>query len=192
MRKAFTVLLALSLCVCLILLISCNGQKDSYHQLLKNAQRKNDVLQSLYDDAKEEWEETASALRQERDALKAEKLILDKALAAAEQEITAHEDAARQSADALTQARDEWEAQRQTLETELDAASGRISDVLALLLTPMPGQQEPEPEAEATEEPETGSDALEQPSLFTVSTPAAPKAPLPTPDLNWDVVSLMD
>ena len=127
MRKVTTVILWLGLAACLALVISLSGQKRALEREWKDETRKNEVLQALYDQKKSEWQEKEAALTREKNdllqktkALTLERDILSEALDAARQESQAQ----RQTADALT-------AERET-------ASGRLSEVLAMLLTPVP------------------------------------------------------
>lgn len=137
MRKAMTVLLWLGLIACLVLVISLSGQKRALEREGKEQTQKNEVLQTLYDQLKDEWSEKEAALTEENSALlrdtktlTLERDALEAALQAARQETQAQ----RQTADALT-------AERET-------ASGRLSEVLEMLLTPVPelsaGQAETE------------------------------------------------
>ena len=126
MRKAMTVILWLGLAVCAVLLISLSGQKNALREEMQKETRKNEVLQTLYDQKKEEWTEKEASLTEERDtllretkALTLERDALSEALKIARQETLAQ----RQTADALT-------AERET-------ASGRLSEVLSMLLTPV-------------------------------------------------------
>ena len=142
MRKAMTVILWLGLAVCAILAISLSGQKNALRREWTDETRKNEVLQTLYDQKKDEWTEQEAALTQERDALLRENkaLILERdalseALKIARQETLAQ----RQTADALT-------AERET-------ASGRLSEVLAMLLTPVTELSISDTEAEDAQEP---------------------------------------
>ena len=126
MRKAMTVILWLGLAVCAVLMISLSGQKNALRREMQNETRKNEVLQTLYDQKKEEWMEQETALIQERDGLLRENkaLILER-------------DAL---SEALKIARQETQAQRQTadaLTAERETASGRLSEVLSMLLTPV-------------------------------------------------------
>ena len=180
MRKFMTVMLCLGLGVSLVMWISNAGQKNTYLENWKNAQRKNEVLQDLYKQDKEEWEETNTALEEERDALITENVLLSRALTQAESEIQARTDAQEQTAAAFDQAKTEWDAQRENLETERDATTGRLSDVLALLMSPMPTSV-----PQNTDGPANGS-------LFDVQAAPLPQAPKATPDLTWDVVSVKD
>ena len=137
MRKAMTVLLWLGLIACLVLVIYLAGQKRALEREGKEQTQKNEVLQTLYDQLKDEWSEKEAALTEENSALlrdtktlTLERDALEAALQAARQETQAQ----RQTADALT-------AERET-------ASGRLSEVLEMLLTPVPelsaGQAETE------------------------------------------------
>ena len=156
MRKAMTVILWLGLAVCAVMMISLSGQKNALQREMKNETRKNEVLQTLYDQKKDEWAEQEAALTQERDALLRESkaLILER-------------DAL---SEALKIARQETQAQRQTadaLTAERETASGRLSEVLTMLLTPVQDLPDGETEdglpAQAPPLPERGV----QPVPFT-------------------------
>ncbi len=127
MRKAMTVILWLGLTVCVATVISLSGQKYALKQECADEAQKNEVLQAMFDQAKDEWAEKEAALTDENSALlrdtrtlTLERDALMEALKAAEQETQTQ----RQAADALT-------AERET-------ASGRLSEVLAMLMTPVP------------------------------------------------------
>ena len=127
MRKAMTVILWLGLAACLVLVISLSGQKNALRREWESETRKNETLQTLYDQMKEEGTQKEAALTAEKNtllrdtrALVLERDALTEALKASEQETQAQ----RQTADALT-------AERET-------ASGRLSEVLNMLLTPVP------------------------------------------------------
>ena len=167
MRKAITVCLWLGLGVCIVLLFSQAGQKSLLNQEKENARRKNEVLQTLYDQAKKEWQKETADLKEENSALKARISSLNEEMNAARQ-------AAQASADALTAAQAEWDAQRLALTAEKDAASGRLSEVLAFLLTPAP---------EALELAEPSPTPEDETDVFAADTPA-PEA-LPTLRLPW-------
>ncbi len=141
MRKAITVCLWLGLGVCIVLLFSQAGQKALLTREKENAHRKNEVLQTLYDQAKKEWQEDTAALKEKNSALQAQ-------LASLNEEMDAARQAAQASADALQSAQAEWDAQRQALTAEKEEASGRLSEVLAFLLTDAPAQPSPAPEDE--------------------------------------------
>ncbi|MBR3108541.1 MAG: hypothetical protein IKH30_15375 [Clostridia bacterium] len=126
MRKAMTVILWLGLAACAVLLISLSGQKNALREEMQKETRKNEVLQTLYDQKKDEWTEQEAALTQERDDLlrETQALVLER-------------DALLE---ALKIARQETQAQRQTadaLTAERETASGRLSEVLSMLLTPV-------------------------------------------------------
>ena len=57
MRKAMTVILWLGLAVCAILTISLSGQKSALQRDAKDAERKTEVLQALYDQKKSDHSE---------------------------------------------------------------------------------------------------------------------------------------
>ena len=142
MRKAMTVILWLGLAVCAVLLISLSGQKNALREEMQKETRKNEVLQTLYDQKKDEWTEQEAALTQERDDLLRENkaLILER-------------DAL---SEALKIARQETQAQRQTadaLTAERETASGRLSEVLSMLLTPVPELSISSAETEDAPEP---------------------------------------
>ena len=126
MRKAMTVILWLGLMVCAVLLISLSGQKTALRREWENEARKNQVLQTLYDRMKEEWTEKEAALTRENSALVRDARTL-----------TLERDALTE---ALKIARQETQTQRQTadmLTAERETASGRLSEVLTMLLTPV-------------------------------------------------------
>ena len=127
MRKAMTVILWLGLAACLVLAISLSGQKNALQREWENETRKNEVLQTLYDQKKDEWAEKEAALTAENDSLLRDNraLILER-------------DAL---AEALKASERETQVQRQTadvLAAERETASGRLSEVLNMLLTPVP------------------------------------------------------
>ena len=128
MRKVMTVTLWLGLAACLALVISLSGQKRALEREWKDETRKNEVLQALYDQMKEEWTEKEAALTLKNDTLTRDA----KALSIERDALTA----------ALKTARLETQAQRQTadaLTAERETASGRLSALLDMLLTPVPG-----------------------------------------------------
>lgn len=139
MRKAMTVILWLGLAACLVLIISLSGQKNALQREWENEARKNEALQTLYDQMKDEWTEREAALTAEKNsllrdtrALTLERDALTEALKASEQETQAQ----RQTADVLA-------AERET-------ASGRLSEVLNMLLTPVPDLSAAKTEAKET------------------------------------------
>jgi len=169
MKKAISVLVWLGLGLCLILLVSNAGQKREYRDQANAWQRKNEALQGLYDQSKKDWQEEKEALEEENGALKtaAEGLREENEGLRREMEtLTSDLEALRMEAqaktDALKTAEQEWEEQRSSLTAEKDAASGRLSEVLALLLSPVPEAEEtPEPAGEDSlfSLPEPGPDA---------------------------------
>ena len=62
MRKAMTVILWLGLTACLILVISLSGQKRALEREGMDQARKNEELQTLYEQMKDEWTEKEAAL----------------------------------------------------------------------------------------------------------------------------------
>jgi len=161
MKKALVVL-CLWTAASIVMLFSLSGQKNVLRDDWQSAVRKNDVLQTLHDEAKKEWEDeksafilekekltdTASALSEENEALKRKTETLADQLKTAQQEA---QDALAEAEKQAEQARQEWEDQRLALTAEKDAASGRLSEVLAFLLTPSP-ESEASPAPEAIEE----------------------------------------
>ena len=136
MKKALTALIWLSLGACLIAVLSLAGQNNALRREAQEAQRKNQALQTLYDQAKEEWDVSSTAAKTQTDALTLEKAQLNlelsavtAALNAAQAEIQARTDAERQAADALQKAQSDWEEQRA-------AAADRLKDVMGLLAVP--------------------------------------------------------
>ena len=126
MRKAMTVILWLGLMVCAALLISLSGQKYALRREVESETRKNQVLQTLYDQMKDALEEKETAMAQEKNALLRETKTL-----------TLERDALTE---ALKAAQQETQVQRQTadkLAAERETASGRLSEVLTMLLTPV-------------------------------------------------------
>ena len=141
MRKAMTVILWLGLAVCVMLLISLSGQKTALRREWENEARKNQVLQTLYDRMKEEWTEKEAALTRENSALVRDAWTL-----------TLERDALTE---ALKIARQETQTQRQTadmLTAERETASGRLSEVLTMLLTPVQELSTAKTETEDKEE----------------------------------------
>ena len=137
MRKVMTVFLWLGLMVCAGLLISLSGQKYALRREVESETRKNQVLQTLYDQKKDEWIEKETTLTQEKNALLRETKTL-----------TLERDAL---AEALKIAQEETQAQRQTadrLTAERETASDRLSEVLTMLLAPVPEPDAGDPEAE--------------------------------------------
>ena len=126
MRKAMTVILWLGLAACLALVISLAGQKNALRREWKNETLKYEALKTRYDQMSDEWTEKETALTDEKDALlrDTKTLTLERdALTAALKAAQLETQTQRQTADALT-------AERET-------ASGRLSEVLAMLLTPV-------------------------------------------------------
>ena len=137
MRKAMTVILWLGLMVCVVMLISLSGQKYALRRKVEDETRKNQVLQTLYDQMKDEWTEKETALNQEKNTLLRDTKTL-----------TLERDAL---AEALKIAQQETQTQRQTadmLAAERETASGRLSEVLTMLRTPVPDLSAEEAEEE--------------------------------------------
>ena len=146
MKKVLTVFLWLGLGACLIMMFSLNREKSGLKLDVESAQRKNDILQTLYDQAKREWEETGAELKGKNAALTAAADALREENDGLKQEVAALAEAGRQAEKTMALARQEWENQRLALTAEKEAASGRLSDVLAVLLTPAPEDAAPREE----------------------------------------------
>ena len=131
LKKFFTVLLWIGLGVCLVMLISYAGESAGLREELRKEKQKYDALKTVYDQEKEEWQAESSALNADNTALTLEK----QALAAALRE-------ARQETDAV-------KAERETIAAEKDEASGRLSEIMAVL---MPEEKSPVPQEEAQAE----------------------------------------
>ena len=164
MKKAMVVMLCLWAGVSIVMLVSLTGQKNVLHDDWQSAVRKNEVLQTLRDQSKKEWEEKKAELEEqitllteENEELKQEATTLSRELDAAKQEAKNLVDAEKQATEALNQARQAWEEEKKALTAEKDAASGRLSEVLAFLLTPAPDSTE-------TPAPKTQSDDLFAPT----------------------------
>lgn len=125
MKKFLTVLAWLGLAVCLILLVSAGGEKTSLRGELRREKQKYDALRTLYDEEKADWQTVMSSMKADAAALTLEKQTLAAALTAAKQEM-----------EAVTQERD-------TLSAENQEASGRLSEIMAVLM-PQPKAEEPE------------------------------------------------
>lgn len=167
MKKAMAVLLCLWLGVSIVMLISLTGQKNVLHDDWQSAVRKNEVLQTLHDQAKKEWEEKRTALEEkntalteENEELKQETADLNQELEAAKKEALNLADAEKQAAEALAQAKQAWEDEKKALTAEKDAASGRLSEVLAFLLTPEPESMESPAPEDQTDDLFAPTDAL--------------------------------
>ena len=128
LKKFFTVLLWLCLAASVVALFTMAGEKASMSDEARKNKQKYDALKTMYDREKAEWQSAADSLNADNTALTLEK----EALAAALQE-------ARQEMDSV-------KAEQETLAAEKDEASGRLSEILAVL---MPGEETPaEPETE--------------------------------------------
>lgn len=126
MKKFFTVLLWIGLAVSLIALVSVAGERTALRDEANKGKQKYDALKTLYDREKTEWKSTADELTADKTAL-----ILEKqALAAALTEI-------RQEMDAMI-------AERETITAERNEASGRLSEIMAVLMPETPGTSQDE------------------------------------------------
>lgn len=142
MKRALTALVWLALGVCLIAVLALAGQKNALDREAQEARRKNQALQTLYDQAKEEWKTSSAAMKAQTEALTREKAQLNlelsaltAALNAAQTEIQARADAEQQAADVLLKAQSDWEAQRA-------AVADQLTDAMALLA--LNQQEEPD------------------------------------------------
>lgn len=137
MKKFLTVLAWLGLAACLILLVAAGGEKTSLRGELRRERQKYDALRTLYDEEKADWQTVVSSMKADAAALTLEKQTLAAALTAAQQEMAA-----------VTEERD-------TLSAENQEASGRLSEIMAVLMPP-PKAEEPEaaqPAASSTRSP---------------------------------------
>lgn len=158
MRKAMTVILWLGLVSCLVLVISLSGQKRALERERADQARKNEALQTLYDEMKDEWTEKEAALTLENGSLLRDKKTL-----------TQERDALTL---ALTAARQESRTQRQTadaLTAERAAASDRLADVLNMLLAPLPQLSAPAEEQQAPPARQRHAPLLPSPAMQPVA-----------------------
>ncbi len=116
MKKFFTALLWIGLAVSLIALVSVAGERTALRDEAKKGKQKYDALKTMYDREKTEWQSAADELNADNTALALEK----QALAAALTEI-------RQEMDTV-------KAERETLAAEKNEASGRLSEIMAVLM----------------------------------------------------------
>lgn len=136
MKKFFTALLWIGLAVSLIALVSVAGERTALRDEAKKGKQKYDALKTMYDREKAEWQSAADELNADNTALALEK----QALAAALTEI-------RQEMDTV-------KAERETLAAEKNEASGRLSEIMAVLMpetaeAPEDAQNVPLPEPPA-------------------------------------------
>ncbi len=148
MKKFFTVLLWLGLAASLIALVSLAGERAALCDEVRKGKQKYDALKTMYDREKAEWQSASDELAADNTALTLEKETLAAALKEAREEM------------------DAVKAEQETLAAEKDEASGRLSEILAVL---MPGEDklvEPETEqAEAlAEETQTEAEPEEAPT----------------------------
>ena len=138
MKRALTALVWLALGVCLIAVLALAGQKKTLDREAQEAQRKNQALQTLYDQAKEEWAVSSAAMKAQTEALTREKAQLNlelsaltAALNAAQTEIQARADAEQQAADVLLKAQSDWETQRAAMADQLTDAMAPLSPYIS-------------------------------------------------------------
>ena len=178
MRKALNVLAWLGLVVCLIWGMSLTGQRNAISHDWKEAQRKNDVLQTLYHQAQEETKEAQAALEKQKtetEALRQESVELSDALnkakktaeekqqraAELEQQLEAARQTVMEAKGALLQAQAEWDDRLRVLTEEKETAQNRLAEVMSVLLPPT---EAPEAEpAEETPAPDSLEDAFGAP-----------------------------
>ena len=134
MKKFFTVLLWIGLAVCLIMLASNAGELSGLREEMRKEKQKYDALKTVYDREKEEWQAASSELNADNTALTLEKQTLAAALLEARREM------------------DAVKAERETIAAEKEEASGRLSEILAVLL---PEENAPAPKEDTqAEEPQ--------------------------------------
>ena len=164
MRKALNVAAWLGLVVCLMWAANLSGQKNAVSREWKDALREKDVLQKLYDEAKEQAEkarEENQALLSQREEMALELEAAQSDAAEREEAVNAlrqqWEDAEReaglQAEQRMTEAQAQWDAQRAALTEERDAARQRLAEVLSLL---MPAEEAAAAEGDA--EPDAGEE----------------------------------
>ncbi len=150
MKKALNVCAWLALTICLVLLFTLAGENGSLRLEVKTALQKRDILQKQYNQEKSAWKDRQTALEEENghltdavNALREESDALRFDLEKADREIQARAQTEKQTQDAFARERREWENQRAALTEEKDAVSNRLSEVLALLLPPVPAEEAP-------------------------------------------------
>ena len=116
MKKFFTVVLWLGLAASLIALVCVAGDKTALREENRKQKQKYEALKTMYDQEKAEWKSTADELSADNAALILEKQTLAAAL-----------DEARQEMDAVKE-------EQETLAAEKNEASGRLSEILAVLM----------------------------------------------------------
>lgn len=132
MKKFFMVLVWIGLAVSLIMLISVAGERTALREEARKGKQKYDALKTMYDREKAEWQAASEKLTADNAALALEKQSIAAALTEISQEM------------------DTVKAERETLTAEKNEASGRLSEILAVLLpepeTPdTPTEDQPEP-----------------------------------------------
>lgn len=123
MRKFFAVLGWIAMAACLVVLVSAAGEKTALRKELRKEKQKYEALKALYDEEKMDWEAVSSGLQADNLALTLEKHSLSAALTAAREEA--------QSA----------QAEREILAAEKDMASGRLSEIMAVLMPKEPQEK---------------------------------------------------
>lgn len=147
MRKFLTVCLWLGLVISVFTMISLTGSNNTLRAEARSIQRRQEGLQTKLDQAREELKEEQEGRAADekewqavKDNLEKENAALAKALTEAEGRL----ESIRQDAeDRLTREQAAWAAEKEALTAEKDAAAGRLSDVMALLL-PQEEEQEQE------------------------------------------------
>ena len=132
MKKFFMVLVWIGLAVSLIMLISVAGERTALREETRKGKQKYDALKTMYDREKAEWQATSEQLTADNAALALEKQSLTAALTEISQEM------------------DTVKAERETLTAEKNEASGRLSEILAVLMpepetSETPTEDQPEP-----------------------------------------------
>ena len=138
MKKFFTVLVWIGLAVSLIMLISVAGERTALREETRKGKQKYDALKTMYDREKAEWQATSEQLTADNAALALEKQSLAAALTEISQEM------------------DTVKAERETLTAEKNEASGRLTEILAVLM----------PETETPVAPEAEQPVSKRPSVM--------------------------
>ncbi|MBR0407145.1 MAG: hypothetical protein IJI53_03805 [Clostridia bacterium] len=124
MKKFFTVLLWLGLAASLIALVSMAGGRNALREEAQKSQQKYEALKTRYDREKADWQSASAELSADNTALTLEKQALAAALSEVQQEM------------------DTVKAERETLTAENTEASGKLSEILAVLMPEEQTEQE--------------------------------------------------
>ena len=138
MKKFFTALLWIGLAVSLIALVSVAGERTALRDEAKKDKQKYNALKTMYEQEKTEWKSAADELTADNAALALEKQALTAALTEIRQEM------------------DTVMAERETLTAEKNEASGRLSEIMAVLMPETSIAPEEEPQTDPLPAPPEG------------------------------------